>query len=281
MMLSRYALVLLAAFALSACQKDAPAPVASEAATSASSQTTSEEDPQRIAAAEAAIKAAEDAAASSPPPVEGTDYVLTPNGLPFDTPADKVEIVEFFGYVCPFCAAVQPTAAAMKAKLPPDVNFIYVPAPFGSMWDNYAKAYYAAEAMGIADKSHDAMYRAIHIDKTLKGELGMDKPEEIAAFYSQYGVDAGLFLSTMQSFAIDSKVNRARQYMTESFNGEQMGTPSFLVAGKYLVKGKSIDDMFRIINQLVVAERKKLASRAPATTEAPAQEASEAAPATP
>jgi protein dithiol oxidoreductase (disulfide-forming) len=280
MMLSRYALVLLAAFALSACQKDTPAPVASDATANTSSQTTSEEDPQRIAAAEAAIKAAEEAAAQAPPPVEGVDYVVVPNGQSFDTPADKVEIVEFFGYVCPFCAAVQPTTAAMKAKLPPDVNFIYIPAPFGSMWDNYAKAYYAAEAMGIADKSHDSMYRAIHIDKTLKGELGMDKPEEIAAFYGQYGVDVGQFLSTMQSFAIASKVNRARQYMTDSFNGEQMGTPSFLVAGKYRVKGKSIDDMFRIINQLVVAERAKLTS-SQATTEAPASETTEATETTP
>ena len=99
----------------------------------------------------------------------GTDYVEIANGQPFDTADGRIEIAEVFGYVCPFCASVQPTVSAMHAKLPPDVHMVYVPAAFGAMWDNYAKAYYTAEAMGLVEKTHDAMFRAIHIDKTLKG----------------------------------------------------------------------------------------------------------------
>lgn len=274
----RHALLLLVLLPLAACKNDAPAPVAAgdaaPAATQAATKAASAEDPQRAAQAAAAVQAAAEAAAKAPPPVEGTDYVTIPNGQPFDTAPGRIEVVEFFGYVCPFCAAVQPQVAAMKAKLPPDVHFVYVPAAFGAMWDNYAKAYYAAEAMGLLDKTHDAMFRAIHIDQTLKGERGMDKPEDIAAFYANYGGNPGQFLSSMQSFAVAAKMNRARQYMTEAFaNGDQMGTPAFVVAGKYRVKGKSVDDMFRIINQLIVAERAKLAAAAPA---APAPAATEA-----
>ncbi|MFN3311481.1 MAG: thiol:disulfide interchange protein DsbA/DsbL, partial [Thermomonas sp.] len=199
------------------------------------------------------------------------DYVTIPNGQPFDTPPGKVEVVEFFGYVCPFCAMVQPTVSAMKAKLPPDVHFVYVPAAFGAMWDNYAKAFYAAQAMGVEDKTHDALFRAIHVDQTLKGERGMDSPEDIAAFYGNYGVDPRQFLSSMQSFAVATKVNRARAYMQAAFaNGDQMGTPAFLIDGKYRVKGKTVDDMFRIMNQLIVAERAKLAAAVPAAA-APAK----------
>ena len=270
----RHALLLLALLPLAACKNDAPTPVTATDATAtaqaAPAKTASAEDPQRAAQAEAAAKAALEAAAKAPPPVEGTDYVVIPNGQPFDTAPDRVEVVEFFGYVCPFCAAVQPQVSAMKAKLPKDVHFVYVPAAFGSMWDNYAKAYYAAEAMGLVDKTHDAMFRAIHIDQTLKGERGMDKPEDIAAFYANYGANPGQFLNSMQSFAVATKMNRARQYMTEAFaNGDQMGTPAFVVAGKYRVKGKSVDDMFRIINQLIVAERSKLAASAPAAAPSP------------
>ena len=117
----------------------------------------------------------------------------------------------------------------------------------------------------MLEKTHEAMFRAIHVDQSLKGERGMDTPEEIAAFYKNYGADSGQFLSSMQSFAVAAKINRARQYMTAAFaNGDQMGTPAFVIDGKYRVKGKTIDDMFRIINQLVVAERKKLAAGAPA-----------------
>lgn len=272
----RHALLLLALLPLAACKNDAPAPVAASdaaPAAQASTQAASNEDPQRAAQAEAAVQAAAEAAAKAPPPVEGTDFVTIANGQPFDTAPGRIEVVEFFGYVCPFCAAVQPQVSAMKAKLPPDVHFVYVPAAFGAMWDNYAKAFYAAEAMGLEDKTHDAMFRAIHIDKTLKGERGMDKPEEIAAFYANYGANPGQFLNSMQSFAVAAKMNRARQYMTEAFaNGDQMGTPAFVVAGKYRVKGKTVDDMFRIINQLIVAERAKLgaaAPAAPAVAEAP------------
>lgn len=273
----RHALLLLVLLPLAACKNDAPAPVAAgdaAPAEQAATQAASAEDPQRAAQAEAAVQAAAEAAAKAPPPVEGTDYVTIANGQPFDTAPGRIEVVEFFGYVCPFCAAVQPQVAAMKAKLPPDVHFVYVPAAFGAMWDNYAKAFYAAEAMGLLDKTHDAMFRAIHIDQTLKGERGMDTPEDIAGFYANYGANPGQFLNSMQSFAVATKMNRARQYMTEAFaNGDQMGTPAFVVAGKYRVKGKSVDDMFRIINQLIVAERAKLGAATPA---APAPAAAEA-----
>lgn len=281
-MTSRLALLLLVLIPLAACKQDAPAPVDAAqppAADAPAAQQASAEDPARKAAGEAAIKAAEDAAAKSPPPVAGADYVEIPNGQPFDTADGRIEIVEIFGYVCPFCAAVQPTVSAMKAKLPPDVHMVYVPAAFGAMWDNYAKAYYTAEAMGLVDRTHDAMFRAIHIDRTLKGERGMDSPEDIAAFYAAYGADPKQFVSSMSSFAVATKVNRGKQFILGAFtNGDSPSTPTFIVDGKYRVKGKGVDDMFRVLNQLVVAERAKKAANAPApaaatpTTEAPAAE---------
>ncbi|MDE2406915.1 MAG: thiol:disulfide interchange protein DsbA/DsbL [Xanthomonadaceae bacterium] len=282
MTLIRHTLLLLALLPLAACKDKAPAAVTADSATPAATEATtraaSAEDPLRAAQAEANVKAAAEAAAKAPPPVEGTDYVTIADGQPFDTPPGKIEIVEYFGYVCPFCAAVEPTVAAMRAKLPPDVHFVAVPAAFGAMWDNYGKAFYAAEAMGLLDKTHEAMFRAIHVDQSLKGERGMDTPEEIAAFYKNYGADPGQFLSSMQSFAVAAKLNRARQSMTAAFaNGDQMGTPAFVIDGKYRVKGKTIDDMFRIINQLVVSERAKLASAAPAAPASAATPAAEAA----
>lgn len=281
-MTSRLALLLLVLLPLAACKKDAPAAgdAAQPGATAPAAQQASAQDAATSAAAEAAMQAAEEAAAKAPPPVAGTDYVEIPNGQPFETTDGRIEIAEIFGYVCPFCASVQPTISAMKANLPPDVNMVYVPAAFGQMWDNYAKAYYTAEAMGLVAQTHDAMFRAIHIDKTLKGERGMDTPEEIAAFYAAYGADPQQFISSMQSFAVATKVNRAKQYIVGAFtNGDSPGTPTFIVNGKYRVKGKSTDDMFRVLNQLVVAERAKRGATAPAAAAAPTTDAPAAAPA--
>ena len=266
----RHALLLLALLPLAACKQDAPAAATpADATTAAAATQASTQDAATLATAEANAKAAADAAAKAPPPVLGTDYVEIPNGQPFEPADGRIEVAEIFGYVCPFCAAVQPTVSAMKAKFPPDVRMVYVPAAFGAMWDNYAKAFYTAEAMGLVDKTHDAMFRAIHIDKTLKGERGMDTPDEIAAFYAAYGADPKQFVSSMESFAVATKVNHARQFIMNAFtNGDQAGTPTFIVNGKYRVKGKSIDDMFRVLNQLIVAERnaKAAAPAAPAAT---------------
>ena len=271
-MTSRLALLLLVLLPLAACKPEAPAAVdpAAPAAAAPAAQQASAEDPAAKAAAEAAAQAAAAAAAQAPPPVAGTDYIELPSGHPFETTDGRIEVVEFFGYVCPYCAAVQPTVRAMKSKLPPDVNMIYVPAAFGSIWDTYAKAFYTAAAMGLVEQSHDAMYRAIHIDKSLKGERGVDTAEDIAAFYANYGADPKQFVSSMQSFAVAAKVNRGKQYMNQAFsNGDSPGTPAFLVNGKYRVKGKTPEDVFRILNQLIVAERAKQAGAAAPATAAP------------
>jgi thiol:disulfide interchange protein DsbA len=274
-MTSRLALLLIALLPLAACKNDTPAPVseaqdASAAVASPAARQASAEDPEAKAKAEAAAQAAAEAAAKSPPPVLGTDYAEIPNGQPFDTTDGRIEVAEIFGYVCPYCAAVQPTVRAMKAKFPGDVHMVYIPAAFGSMWDTYAKAYYTAEAMGMVDKTHDALFRAIHIDKTLKGELGNDTPEDIAAFYAGYGADPKQFVSSMSSFAIAAKVNRARQWVVAAFGDDRASTPTFVVIGKYRVTAKTVDDLFRVLNQLIVAERAKAAAAAPAAAPAPA-----------
>src|SRR3546814_6257991 len=75
-------------------------------------------------------------------------------------------VVEVFGYVCPACANFQPLVSSWKTRLPSDVRFSYVPALFGGTWDDYARAFYAAESMGLVDRTHDAMYQAIHIERT-------------------------------------------------------------------------------------------------------------------
>lgn len=276
---SRLALLLCLLLPLAACNRDAapaagePAPGAPNAAAPVGQQASAE-DPQAQAAAEAAVQAAAAAAAQSPPPVAGTDYIENPAGQPFGTTDGRIEVVEIFGYTCGHCAVFQPTVRALKAKLPPDVHMVYVPAAFGGSWDTYAKAFYAAEAMGLLDKTHDAMYRAIHIDRTLKGMAGEDTPEQLAAFYASYGADPGQFVSSMQSFAVATQVNRAKQFLATAFaNGDSPSTPAFVVDGKYRVTGKTQDDVFRILNQLIVAERAKRAgASAPAPAAPPAAE---------
>ena len=184
--------------------------------------------------------------------MEGTDYVVIANGKPFQPATGKIEVAEVFGFVCPACAAFQPLIGPWKAGLPSDVNFVYVPAMFGGTWDDYAKAFYAAQALNLEDKTHEALYKAIHVDQALKGERGRDSVQDIAAFYAKHGADAKQFEATMSSFAVSAKTSAAKQFAQRS---QIQGTPSVIVNGKYLVKGKSFQDMLRIADHLIARER--------------------------
>jgi thiol:disulfide interchange protein DsbA len=271
-MTQRLALLSLLLLPLMACSRQDPAPV--DAATAAPAPEAPVADaaagdapPAADASAEAPA-AGETAEAASdtptPPPappidpnagaslVAGRDYVEIPNGQPFAPRNGKIEVVEVFGYVCPACANFQPLVRSWKAKLPADVRFTYVPALFGGTWDDYARAFYAAESMGLVDKTHDAMYQAIHIDQSLKGERGRDSVEDIAAFYGKHGADPKQFASTMSSFAINAKTSRAKQFAMRS---QISGTPTLIIDGKYLVKGNSYENMLDNAEQLIAKER--------------------------
>jgi thiol:disulfide interchange protein DsbA len=269
--MKRIALLLSLLLPLAACNQT-PAPPASASAPAASA--TSATPSAAAEAAAAAANAAPPAASSSLPPaasttatadaaapaatgngaplVAGTDYEEIQNGQPFDPLNGKIEVVEVFGYVCPACFRFQPMVNAWEKSLPSDVRFTYVPAAFGPEWVPYAHAFYVSQSMGLVAKTHDALFNAIHVAQTLPGEGKTPDEAAIAKFYGQYGADPKQFLDAMHSFAIDAKVNRAKQFMTRS--GVQ-GTPTLIIDGRYRVLGKSYEDMLRIANQLIAQER--------------------------
>ena len=192
--------------------------------------------------------------AQAPALVAGRDYVEIPNGRPLD-PADSgvVVVEEFFNYICPACNAFEPLFVAWQAKLPADVKVVHVPASFRADFVPYARAYYAAQSLNIAEKAHAAVYSAIHRGRTLPAEGQRPDEEKIAAFYAAYGVDAQQFLAAMKSFAVDLKVRRAAEHMQKS---RIPSTPSVVINGRYLVRGESYQDMLRIADYLIEQERK-------------------------
>ena len=255
-MKSRFALMLIALLPLfAACSKqdnEATTPavetVAAPAATAPADATPAAEAATPEAAPTAPVGVAPP---SGPAPVAGKDYVEIPGGQAFAPVAGKVEVAEVFGYTCPHCAQFQPLIDSWKGKQPADVNVISVPAAFGGYWVTYARAFFAAETLGVLDKSHDAMFNALHVARSLNLQ---STPEEIGKFYAQYGVDPKTFASTMKGFAVETKLNRAKQFAMRS---KIEGTPSLVVNGKYLVSvdERGYEAMFNTIDHLVARER--------------------------
>lgn len=237
-----------------AAASDAPSAEALAAAASAAAAAGAE-----APAGEEATATATPADASATPPappagtlVPGVDYEVIQGGQPYEPLNGKIEVVEVFGYICPACARFEPMFSAWKAKAPADVRVTYVAAPYGEQWIPYARAFYVSDAMGLVDRTHTALFHAIHLERSLPGEG--QKPDEaaVAAFYGKHGADAKRFLTDMHSFATEAKMNRGKQFMLRTGVG---GTPTVIVDGKYRVIGRSYDDMLRITEQLVQMER--------------------------
>lgn len=263
---------LIALMALGGCKQDTPAdtgaaPPAGTAETAAG-DTAAAQAPGQPAAAAApaapAIAPADAPAPQGPPPVAGTHYVEIPNGQPFAPNPGKIEVAEIFGYTCPHCAQFEPLFHAWRARQPADVQATLVAAPFGGYWIPYAKAYYAAETMGLVEKTHQPMFRAIHVERSLPVQP-LPSDEQLAAFYAKFGADPEQFASTMQSFAVDAKMKRAMQFIQRSGVN---GTPSLVINGKYRIDVggpvNSHEEMLRIADHLVARERAAMAGAAPA-----------------
>ena len=256
-MKSRFALTLLVLIPLlAACnaQSDtsaaATAPVVAEPAAAPVEATPEGSTPADASAATGTAPVVA-GAPTGPAPVAGTDYVELANGQPYAPLNGQVEVVEVFGYTCPHCAQFEPLITAWKRKQPADVRVTPVPAAFGGYWETYARAFFAAETLGVLEKSHEQMFNAIHVAR----QLGLDAtPEQIGKFYEQYGVDAKTFANTMKSFGVETKLNRAKQFAARS---QIEGTPSIVVNGKYLVNvdQRGYEHMFNTIEHLAAQAR--------------------------
>lgn len=183
---------------------------------------------------------------------EGKNYFLVepPQAT---TTGDKVEVLEVFSYACPHCNEVAPMVADMKKRLPASAQFVMIPAQFGfEAWKTYARAFYTAQALGILDKSHEDMFRAIYVDKKLDSRSPTFA--SLAEFYSKYGVSVEDFTATSRSFAIETRLKR-NEALISAFGTE--GTPEFIVNGKYRVTGPSAggyNNIEPLLNYLITKE---------------------------
>lgn len=194
--------------------------------------------------------------------VEGTHYVVLESAQPTTVPAGKVEVLEVFSYACPFCNKFQPVIHQLERTLPKNAQMVYLPASFNPSedWPMFQRAYLTAQALGIADRTHQAMFDAVW--KT--GELAIVDPEtnrlkqplpsidDAARTYSRLtGVSPQTFLATARSFGIDTKMREAdAQIMAMQITG----TPSIVVNGKYRVVMESLssnDDVIDLVDYLV------------------------------
>ena len=162
-------------------------------------------------------------AAAQGTPVEGTQFQRIEPAQP--TTPGKIEVLEFFSYACPHCAAFEPVLEPWTKKLPADVVFRRVPVPFLMAAENFQRTYYALETLGMVDTMQRKIFTAVHAD-----HLRLETPNDVAAIVTKNGGDAAKFLDAMKSFGVANSVTRAKK-LTADYKIDSV--PTLAVNGRY------------------------------------------------
>src|SRR6267143_1041645 len=164
--------------------------------------------------------------------VEGTDYRKIEPPQPTISPG-KIEVIEFFSYMCPHCNEFYPLVTTWAAKLPRNVVFRRVPVGFSRPpWINLARAYYALQASGDLDKLDGALFRAIHEE-----HLQLFDEPSLGEWVAKNGGNADKFAAAYTPFGGNNQTVQADQ-LVESYridsvprlgvNGEFQSLPTRL-----------------------------------------------------
>jgi thiol:disulfide interchange protein DsbA len=179
----------------------------------------------------------------------GKDYDLISPPIRTANP-DKIEVAEFFWYGCGHCYNFEPMLGQWKKTLADDVEFQPVPAIWNAAMELHARAFYTAEALGVGEVMHPALFQAMNVDrKALKSE------QELAELFEANGVPPEKFSRAFNSFGVSSQV---RQAGAKARAAKLTGTPSMVVDGKYLIsarKAGSQANMLKLADFLVAKER--------------------------
>ncbi|MEO7066181.1 MAG: thiol:disulfide interchange protein DsbA/DsbL [Rhodanobacter sp.] len=188
------------------------------------------------------------AQSSTPAPyTEGNEYVTLPAPYQRYSKSGKVEVAEVFSYGCIHCAEFAPIADQMRKSLPKGVEFKLVPAVFSAEWLPFARAYYAANQLGVVPQTHLQLFAA---------KFGQHYPissmNELGDFYARQGVNRADFMRIATSPEATAKL-KADYALIQKWQVD--GTPSVIVDGKYKVTGvHSLQEMAAVTEWLVKRE---------------------------
>ena len=149
--------------------------------------------------------------------------------------ASKIEVIDFFFYGCPYCNELRPSLERWRARLPVDVEFRRMPVIRYDSWEPLARTYFTLEALGALERLHEEVYKGYHDE-----ELHMSKPDVMADWAQRHGLNRDEWLKTYHSDAVSRKVESARK-ATKDY--DIRGTPSLVVAGRYLTSSGLTDDV--------------------------------------
>lgn len=186
---------------------------------------------------------------------EGENYIRLVPTQPTVGGADKIEVAEFFYYLCPHCYNFEPLVKRWMETKPANVRFVQVPAMWNQLLVMHGRMYYTSEILArngiIEDHAlfQATVYQEIHVRNN---QLGTETA--IRRLFERFGVSDEDFDRTWSSFEVDQKLrvanDLARRYSVAS-------TPTVVVNGKYRFGAQeagSYPAVIEVIDELIVRE---------------------------
>ena len=169
---------------------------------------------------------------------------------------ERIEVVEFFWYGCPYCYQLQPALEQWLARKPADVELRRIPAIFRENWIPHARVFYTLERLGELSRLHQGVYRALHVERENLGSA-----EASAAWAARNGIDPARWTSSYGSAEVDELV---RDAIASTRSYAVQGTPSLVVDGRYITStgmSETIAGVVEILDDLINIARAERAAR--------------------
>lgn len=157
---------------------------------------------------------------------------------------NSVEVTVVFSYLCSHCNALEPYIEAWAKRMPDNVRLNRMHVNFGGASEIFARAYIVSEMTGIAKQSHPALMKAIWQEQKRFRNV-----DQLADFYTQFGLEKERFMANFKSFAADSQLRRVERDV-QIFG--VTGTPSIIVNRKYRVPNTT--HVWEVVDFLVAQE---------------------------
>lgn len=153
---------------------------------------------------------------------------------------NRIEVIEFFFYPCPYCNELAPEVERWQKTLPPDVVFRRSPVVRHDSWVPLAKIYFALETLGEVARLHLAVYQSFHTD-----HLQINREPVIETWAAKNSLDGANFMASYRSAEVQLKVDLARK-MTLDYEVQAM--PSFVVDGRYITSTSMTSNVPQVLS---------------------------------
>jgi protein-disulfide isomerase len=183
----------------------------------------------------------------------------TPTNHTIGQDKDKVTLLEYGDYQCPYCSEYAPVVSQIATAYAPYITFQFSNLPLTSLHPNAFAGARAAEAAGLMGQfwqMHDILYQESEnyyaSNETAASWISSTNPQ---TYFDQFAGQLGLNVSKFNTDYASTKVNNLINSDVAAFakTGAQEATPTFFLNGKQIQPPDSFASFQSDINAAIKA----------------------------